>query len=96
MNELNKYRLKQRTSLGYGFEYIYVYANDDFERYLLKHNLKYEVKYNAIYKKIDEIETYKQVIDKIKEYAEELRLFDNESVEFEISSKILELLEEIE
>lgn len=36
----------------------------------------------------------KEVLDKIKEYARELRLFDNESVEFEISNKILELLEE--
>lgn len=36
-----------------------------------------------------------RVLDKIKEYARELRLFDNESVEFEISNKILELLEEI-
>lgn len=44
----------------------------------------------------DRAENLQIVLDKIKEYAGELRLFDNESVEFEISSKILELLEEIE
>lgn len=38
----------------------------------------------------------KEVLDKIKEYAGELRLFDNESIEFEISNEIFKLLEEIE
>ena len=47
-------------------------------------------------KVINHINKQKEVLDKIKEYAGELRLFDNESVEFEISNKILELLEEIE
>lgn len=45
---------------------------------------------------LEYIDKQKEVLDKIKKYAGELRLFDNESVEFEISSKILELLEEIE
>ena len=52
--------------------------------------LKYH--YNLLFK----VDKQKEVLDKIKEYARELRLFDNESVEFEISNKILELLEEIE
>jgi hypothetical protein len=44
----------------------------------------------------EKLHKYKQVINKIKEYAGELRLFDNESVEFEISTKLFEILEEIE
>ena len=52
--------------------------------------LKYH--YNLLFK----FDKKKEELDKIKEYARELRLFDNESVEFEISNKILELLEEIE
>lgn len=47
-------------------------------------------------KVINYINKQKEVLNKIKKYAGELRLFDNESVEFEISSKILDLLEEIE
>lgn len=44
----------------------------------------------------EENQEQQRVLDKIKEYAQELRFFDNESVEFKISNKILELLEEIE
>lgn len=53
----------------------------------------YLLERNALF---DEREKLYNLLDKIKEYAGELRLFDNESVEFEISNKILELLEEIE
>ena len=51
---------------------------------------------DELYQKQEIINKQKEVLDKIKEYAGELRLFDNESVEFEISSKISELLEKIE
>lgn len=55
----------------------------------------HEFSYDYAMWSFKKLKEYKEVIDKIKEYAGELRLFDNESVEFEISSKILELLEEI-
>ena len=40
-----------------------------------------------------EIDGLVTVIDLVKEYAQELRWFDNESVEFEISDKLLEILD---
>lgn len=54
------------------------------------------IEFGQVLSKRNNVDKYKEVLDKIKKYAGELRLFDNESVEFEISSKILELLEEIE
>ena len=53
-------------------------------------------KYQTLKDLQEEKDKYKDVIDKIKEYVGELRLFDNESVEFEISNNILKLLEEVE
>ena len=38
---MNKYKLKMKTSTGLGNEYVYVYATNNFERYLNIHKLGY-------------------------------------------------------
>lgn len=40
-----------------------------------------------------EIERLNNIIKEAREYAGELRLYDNESIEFEISTKLLEILD---
>ena len=78
--------LYQRLN-GYNKQDLFNYG------YLLESN---QILCKDIEEKDKQLDKYKNVIDKIKEYAGELRLFDNESVEFEISNNILELLEEVE
>ena len=77
---------------GYSCEYNYAlkYAK---ELGLVENYIDYD---DELFEKQQQLDKYKNVIDKIKEYAGELRSFDNESVEFEISNNILELLEEVE
>ena len=43
---------------------------------------------------LEEIERLKNIIKEVREYATgDLRLYDNESIEFEISNKLLEILD---
>lgn len=50
--------------------------------------------------KIEELETQLQqkenIIKEVREYAGDLRLFDNESLEFKISNELFEILDKVE
>lgn len=62
-----------------------------------KQILSYEELYEAYLIASQERYKYKEVIDKIKEYAKEvLTWYTNEEITDEIANHILELLEEIE
>ncbi len=70
---MNKYKLRMRTPTGLGNEYVYVYATDNFERYLNKHNLKYARDITKDYQLTDRFEMMQQERDKYKSIVEELK-----------------------
>lgn len=83
---MNKYKFKLLTSTGLGHEYFYCYGDEHFEQWLKRKNIKYEIDK----KSINRYNKQKEVLDKIKEYVNDVIIDET------YTNYINELLEEIE